>query len=72
MRSCVRACVCVSQVLGSVCRVLGYSSVRTLVQSHLDYLVAEWLAQRQSDDRYTLGSFPYAILDQETVRDFYR
>lgn len=51
---------------------LGYSSVRTFVGSHLYYLVAEWLAQRQSDDRYTLGSFPYSVLDQETVAGFYR
>lgn len=55
-----------------MCRELGYSSVRTLVSSHLDYLVAEWLAQRQSDERYTLGSFPFTVLDQETVTDFYR
>lgn len=46
--------------------------MRTLVSSHLDYLVAEWLAQRQSDERYTLGSFPFTVLDQETVTDFYR
>lgn len=59
-------------MLGSVCGELGYSSVRTLVSSHLDYLLAEWLAQRQSDERYTLGSFPFTVLDQETVRDFYR
>lgn len=51
---------------------LGYSSVKTLVSSHLYYLVAEWLGQRQSDDRYTLGSFPFTVLDQDTVRDFYR
>lgn len=69
---CVRVRVCVSQILGSVCRVLGYSSVKSLVTSHLYYLVAEWLLQRESDDRYTLGSFPYTLLDQETVRDFYR
>eukprot|EP00066_Takifugu_rubripes_P017315 XP_011606581.1 PREDICTED: serine-protein kinase ATM [Takifugu rubripes] len=62
----------IKKILGSVCRVLGYSSVKSLVTSHLYYLVAEWLAQRLSDDRYTLGSFPYTVLDQETVRDFYR
>uniref|UniRef100_H3CCZ5 Serine-protein kinase ATM n=1 Tax=Tetraodon nigroviridis TaxID=99883 RepID=H3CCZ5_TETNG len=62
----------IKKILGSVCGVLGYSSVRTFVGSHLYYLVAEWLAQRQSDDRYTLGSFPYSVLDQETVAGFYR
>uniref|UniRef100_A0AAQ5ZG16 non-specific serine/threonine protein kinase n=1 Tax=Amphiprion ocellaris TaxID=80972 RepID=A0AAQ5ZG16_AMPOC len=50
---------------------LGYRSVKTFVSSHLYYLVAEWLSQRQSDDRYTLGSFPYSLLDNDTVKDFY-
>lgn len=67
-------CVCVflSQMLGSVSRALGYRNVKTFVSSHLYYLVAEWLAQRQSDDRYTLGAFPYTLLDHNTVRDFYK
>uniref|UniRef100_A0A8C4HHC9 ATM serine/threonine kinase n=1 Tax=Dicentrarchus labrax TaxID=13489 RepID=A0A8C4HHC9_DICLA len=58
-------------MLGSVSRALGYRGVKTFVTSHLYYLVAEWLAQRQSDDRYTLGSFPYTLLDHDTVKDFY-
>lgn len=61
-----------SQMLCGVSRTLGYRSVKTFVTSHLNYLVAEWLAQRQSDDRYTLGSFPFSLLDHETVRDFYK
>lgn len=60
------------QMLVCVSRVLGYRSVKTFVSSHLDYLVAEWLSQRQSDDRYTLGSFPFTLLDHETVKDFYK
>ena len=60
------------QMLCSVSRALGYRSVKTFVTSHLYYLVAEWLAQRQSDDRYTLGSFPYALLDHDAIKDFYR
>nr|XP_040032849.1 serine-protein kinase ATM [Gasterosteus aculeatus aculeatus] len=61
----------IKKMLGSVSRALGYRSVKTFVSSHLYYLVAEWLAQRQSDDRYTLGSFPYTLLDHDTVKDFY-
>lgn len=64
--------VFLSQMLCSVSKALGYRSVKTFVTSHLYYLVAEWLAQRQSDDRYTLGSFPYTLLDHDTVRDFYK
>ncbi|XP_020498541.2 serine-protein kinase ATM [Labrus bergylta] len=61
----------IKKMLCSVSRSLGYRSVKTFVSSHLYYLVAEWLAQRQSDDRYTLGSFPYPLLDHDTVKDFY-
>ncbi|XP_070761541.1 serine-protein kinase ATM isoform X3 [Enoplosus armatus] len=61
----------IKKMLCSVSRALGYRSVKTFVSSHLYYLVAEWLAQRQSDDRYTLGSFPYTLLDHDTVKDFY-
>ncbi|KAI3354414.1 hypothetical protein L3Q82_018938 [Scortum barcoo] len=61
----------IKKMLCSVCKALGYRSVKTFVTSHLYYLVAEWLAQRQSDDRYTLGSFPYTLLDHDTVKDFY-
>lgn len=59
-------------MLCSISKVLRYRSVKTFVSSHLYYLVAEWLSQRQSDDRYTLGSFPYSLLDHETARDFYK
>ncbi|XP_069003708.1 serine-protein kinase ATM [Embiotoca jacksoni] len=61
----------IKKMLCSVSGALGYRSVKTFVSSHLHYLVAEWLAQRQSDDRYTLGSFPYSLLDHNTVKDFY-
>ncbi|XP_061575088.1 serine-protein kinase ATM [Cololabis saira] len=61
----------IKKMLCGVSKVLGYRGVKTFVSSHLYYLVAEWLAQRQSDDRYTLGSFPYSLLDHDTVRDFY-
>ncbi|KAM8853870.1 serine-protein kinase ATM [Synchiropus picturatus] len=61
----------IKKVLCSVSSTLGYRSVKLLLSSHLDYLVAEWLSQRQSDDRYTLGSFPVSLLDHSTVRDYY-
>ncbi|XP_070685735.1 serine-protein kinase ATM [Pempheris klunzingeri] len=61
----------IKKMLCIVSRVLGYRSVKSFVSSHLYYLVAEWLAQRQSDDRYTLGSFPYTLLEHNTVKDFY-
>ncbi|CAG6005665.1 unnamed protein product [Menidia menidia] len=61
----------IKKMLCSVSKALGYRNVKTFVTSHLYYLVAEWLAQRLSDDRYTLGSFPYSLLDYNTVKDFY-
>uniref|UniRef100_A0A1A7X0C2 non-specific serine/threonine protein kinase n=1 Tax=Iconisemion striatum TaxID=60296 RepID=A0A1A7X0C2_9TELE len=61
----------IKKMLSSVSKVLGYKSVKTFISSHMFYLVAEWLAQRQSDDRYTLGSFPYSLLDHDSVKHFY-
>ncbi|XP_068601356.1 serine-protein kinase ATM [Brachionichthys hirsutus] len=61
----------IKKTLGSVSEALGYESVKAFVSAHLYYLVAEWLAQGQSDDRYTLGSFPYGLLDHDTVKEFY-
>ncbi|XP_076001414.1 serine-protein kinase ATM isoform X2 [Genypterus blacodes] len=61
----------IKKMLCSVSRALGYRSVKPFITSHLYYLVAEWLGQRQSDDRYTLGSFPYSLLNNDTLTDFY-
>ncbi|KAM9318497.1 serine-protein kinase ATM [Pholidichthys leucotaenia] len=61
----------IKKMLCTVCRVLGYRNVKTFVSSHLHYLVAEWLSQRESDDRYTLGSFPFSLLEHDTVKQFY-
>uniref|UniRef100_A0A7N8YQ22 non-specific serine/threonine protein kinase n=1 Tax=Mastacembelus armatus TaxID=205130 RepID=A0A7N8YQ22_9TELE len=61
----------IKKMLCNVSRALGYRNVKMFVSSHLYYLVAEWLSQRQSDDRYTLGSFPYTLLDHSTVKEFY-
>ena len=60
------------QVLSSVCRALGYRSVKSFVNSHLYYLVTEWLGQKQTDNRYTLESFPYTLLNHNTLQEFYR
>jgi len=60
------------QVLCSVSRALGYRSAKGFVSSHLYYLVAEWLGQRQADNGYTLESFPFTLLGHDTLHDFYR
>lgn len=51
---------------------MGYRSVKSLVASHLPYLFDKWLTLRESDDRYSLGSFPFFLLEHQTVGDFYR
>ncbi|XP_061781898.1 serine-protein kinase ATM [Nerophis lumbriciformis] len=61
----------IKKMLCSVSAALGYKKVKTLVRSHLYYLVAEWLSQRQSDERYTLESFPFTLLDHSTLQEFY-
>ncbi|KAJ3590644.1 hypothetical protein NHX12_008594, partial [Muraenolepis orangiensis] len=45
----------IKKVLSGVSRALGYRSTKAFVSSHLYYLVAEWLGQRQSDG-YTLDA----------------
>lgn len=60
------------QVLVSVSLSLGYRSSEAFVCSHLNYLVAEWLSQRQTDTSYTLQSFPYTLLSCSTLEEFYR
>lgn len=34
--------------------------------------MAEWLGQRQTDQSYTLQSFPYALLNCKDLEEFYR
>ncbi|XP_076837050.1 serine-protein kinase ATM isoform X2 [Brachyhypopomus gauderio] len=62
----------VEKVLAAVSSTLGYRSMELFVRSHLYFLVAEWLAQRQTDPGYTLQSFPYALLGCSTLEDFCR
>ncbi|KAL7851463.1 hypothetical protein AOLI_G00218190 [Acnodon oligacanthus] len=61
----------IKKVLGGVSRSLGYRSSKAFVWSHLYYLVAEWLGQRE-DSSYTLQSFPYTLLNYSTLEEFYR
>ncbi|XP_033833204.1 serine-protein kinase ATM [Periophthalmus magnuspinnatus] len=61
----------IKKMLCTVSNELGYKNVKTMVTSHLHYLIAEWLTLRVSDDRYTLGSFPSTLLDHNTVKEFY-
>lgn len=59
-------------MLSGVSQSLGYRDFTSLINSHLYYLVAEWLNQKQSDASYTLQSFPYALLDYCSLEEFYR
>ncbi|XP_034170693.2 serine-protein kinase ATM [Pangasianodon hypophthalmus] len=62
----------IKKVLASVSLTLGYRSSEAFVCSHLNYLVAEWLSQRQTDTSYTLQSFPYTLLNCSSLEEFYR
>ncbi|KAK3513535.1 hypothetical protein QTP70_016470, partial [Hemibagrus guttatus] len=62
----------IKKVLASVSLSLGYRSSEAFVCSHLNYLVAEWLSQRQTDATYTLQSFPYTLLNCSSLDEFYR
>ncbi|XP_047662626.1 serine-protein kinase ATM isoform X3 [Tachysurus fulvidraco] len=62
----------IKKVLVSVSLSLGYRSSEAFVCSHLNYLVAEWLNQRQTDITYTLQSFPYVLLNYSSLEEFYR
>ncbi|KAI5092996.1 serine-protein kinase ATM [Silurus meridionalis] len=62
----------ITKVLHSVSLCLGYRSSEAFVCSHLNYLVAEWLSQRQTDATYTLQSFPYTLLNCSSLEEFYR
>ncbi|CAM4556990.1 unnamed protein product [Leuciscus chuanchicus] len=62
----------INKVLRGVSRSLGYRDSKSLIHSHLYYLVAEWLNQKQSDSRYTLQSVPYTLLGFCSLDEFYR
>uniref|UniRef100_A0AAY5F543 non-specific serine/threonine protein kinase n=1 Tax=Electrophorus electricus TaxID=8005 RepID=A0AAY5F543_ELEEL len=60
------------KVLAAVSCALGYRTPQLFVHSHLYYLVAEWLAQKQTDPGYTLQAFPHSLLGCSGLEDFYR
>ncbi|XP_060761720.1 serine-protein kinase ATM [Neoarius graeffei] len=62
----------IKKVLTSVSLSLGYRSSEAFVCSHLNYLVAEWLSQGQTEASYTLQSFPYWLLNCSSLEEFYR
>ncbi|KAI2655981.1 Serine-protein kinase ATM [Labeo rohita] len=62
----------IKKVLRGVSQSLGYRDSKSLINSHIYYLVAEWLNQKQSDSSYTLQSFPYTLLDCSSLEEFYR
>ncbi|KAJ8257146.1 hypothetical protein COCON_G00192980 [Conger conger] len=49
-----------------VSKALSYRSGESFVNSHLHYLVTEWLRQ------YSLDTFPYTLLYHTSLQDFYR
>ncbi|KAJ8280888.1 hypothetical protein GJAV_G00060510 [Gymnothorax javanicus] len=54
------------KVLESVASSLSYQSSASFVNTHLHYLLTEWLRQ------YSLESFPYRLLYHTSLHDFYR
>ncbi|XP_053342610.1 serine-protein kinase ATM isoform X1 [Clarias gariepinus] len=62
----------IKKVLASVSFSLGYRNSEAFVCSHLNYLVAKWLSQRQTDASYALESFPYTLLNCSSLEEFYR
>ncbi|XP_065137946.1 serine-protein kinase ATM [Paramisgurnus dabryanus] len=62
----------IKKVLRCVSQALGYRDSESLINSHQHYLVAEWLNQKQADSRYTLQTFPYALMGYRDLGEFYR
>ncbi|XP_053166934.1 serine-protein kinase ATM [Hemicordylus capensis] len=57
----------VRKVLGKVSGTFGYKSVEDFMNTHLDYLVLEWL-----NCGYSLSVFPYVLLNYSSLEEFYR
>ncbi|XP_022082003.1 serine-protein kinase ATM-like isoform X2 [Acanthaster planci] len=55
------------KVLQSISVSLHYSSVTVFLESHLSYLIHQWLAEK-----YVLPQFPHQLLACSTEVDFYR
>ncbi|XP_077197706.1 serine-protein kinase ATM isoform X2 [Paroedura picta] len=57
----------VRKVLERISGTLGYKSVDDFMNTHLDYLVLEWL-----NCGYSLSVFPYVLLNYSDLEEFYR
>ncbi|KAM6448107.1 serine-protein kinase ATM isoform 1-T2 [Liasis olivaceus] len=57
----------VKKVLENISDSFGYENIEDLMNTHLDYLVLEWL-----NCGYSLSVFPYVLLNCPTLEDFYR
>ncbi|XP_061484637.1 serine-protein kinase ATM isoform X2 [Rhineura floridana] len=57
----------VRKVLQRIPGTFGYRSVEDFMNTHLDYLVLEWL-----NCSYSLSVFPYMLLNYHTLDEFYR
>uniref|UniRef100_A0A670HWK5 non-specific serine/threonine protein kinase n=1 Tax=Podarcis muralis TaxID=64176 RepID=A0A670HWK5_PODMU len=57
----------VRKVLERIPGTLGYRSVEDFMNTHLDYLVHQWL-----NCSYSLSDFPYILLNYRTLDEFYR
>ncbi|XP_043928554.1 serine-protein kinase ATM isoform X2 [Protopterus annectens] len=60
----------IRKVLETVSKSVGYRNLEVFMNSHLDYLVFEWL--RVTDTNYTLSTFPCILLNYSTLEEFYR
>ncbi|XP_042315979.1 serine-protein kinase ATM isoform X2 [Sceloporus undulatus] len=57
----------VRKVLERISGSSGYKSTEDFMNTHLDYLVQEWL-----NCRYSLHLFPYILLNYSSLEEFYR
>uniref|UniRef100_A0A8D2J9V7 non-specific serine/threonine protein kinase n=1 Tax=Varanus komodoensis TaxID=61221 RepID=A0A8D2J9V7_VARKO len=57
----------VRKVLERISDTCGYTSVEDFMNTHLDYLILEWL-----NCSYSLSVFPYMLLNYSTLEEFYR
>ncbi|XP_062983150.1 serine-protein kinase ATM [Elgaria multicarinata webbii] len=57
----------VTKVLERISGTCGYKRVEDFMNTHLDYLILEWL-----NCGYSLSVFPYVLLKYKTLEEFYR
>lgn len=55
------------QVLEKISGTFGYKNIEDFMNTHLDYLVLEWL-----NCGYSLSIFPYVLLNYASLKEFYR